>query len=159
SGASESIDDNPKATDSDGVHGTYTRIMGNHEVKVGAGFDSANFASPLSQIGLTFSSPQTAAPQLPNAATGDPLSSFLLNAPSGASRRNVDEQERPGGLLSVFLQDSWKATPRLSLNYGLRYDYAFLPAYGPNATIGKQGGIETGDMDFGNGTFIVQVLP
>ena len=155
----ESIDDTPKATDSYEYRGTYTRIMGNHEVKFGLGWDTANFASPLSQLSLNFTAPQTAAPQFPNLATGDPLSSFLLNVPSGANRRNVDEVERPGGLLSAFLQDSWKATPRLTLNYGLRYDYPFLPAYGTNATIGKQGGIETGDMDFGNGTFIVQVLP
>ncbi len=155
----ESVDDTPKATDSYEYAGTYTRIMGNHEVKFGMGWDTANFASPLSQLSLAFTAPQTAAPQFPNLATGDPLSSFLLNVPSGANRRNVDEVERPGGLLSAFLQDSWKATPRLTLNYGLRYDYPFLPAYGTNATIGKQGGIETGDMDFGNGTFIVQVLP
>jgi hypothetical protein len=155
----ESVDDTPKATDSYEFAGTYTRIMGKHEVKFGSGWDTANFASPLSQLSLGFTAPQTAAPQLPNVATGDPLSSFLLNAPSGANRRNVDELERPGGLLSAFLQDSWKATPRLTLNVGLRYDYPFLPAYGTNATIGKQGGIESGDMDFGNGTFIVQVLP
>ena len=155
----ESVDDTPKATDSYEFAGTYTRIMGNHEVKFGMGWDTANFASPLSQLSLNFSAPQTAAPQLPNVATGDPFSSFLLNVPSGANRRNVDELERPGGLLSAFLQDTWKATPRLTLNFGLRYDYPFLPAYGTNATIGKQGGIETGDMDFGNGTFEVQVLP
>ncbi len=155
----ESVDDTPKATDSYEFAGTYTRIMGNHEVKFGTSWDTANFASPLSQLSLSFTAPQTAAPQLPNVATGDPLSSFLLNVPSGANRRNVDELERPGGLLSAFLQDTWKATPRLTLNFGLRYDYPFLPAYGTNATIGKQGGIETGDMDFGNGTFIVQVLP
>jgi Carboxypeptidase regulatory-like domain len=155
----ESIDDTPKATDSYEYRGTYTRILGNHEVKFGLGWDTANFASPLSQLSLAFTAPQTAAPQFPNLATGDPLSSFLLNVPSGANRRNVDEVERPGGLLSAFLQDTWKATPRLTLNYGLRYDYPFLPAYGTNATIGKQGGIESGDMDFGNGTFEVQVLP
>jgi hypothetical protein len=155
----ESIDDTPKATDSQEFRGTYTRIIGSHEVKFGLGYDTANFASPLSQISLGFTAPQTAAPQFPGVATGDPFSSFLLNVPSGANRRNVDEIERPGGLLSAFLQDSWKATPRLTLNYGMRYDYPFLPAYGTNATIGKQGGIESGDMDFGNGTFIVQVLP
>jgi Carboxypeptidase regulatory-like domain len=155
----ESIDDTPKATDSQEFRGTYTRIIGSHEVKFGLGYDTANFASPLSQISLGFTAPQTAAPQFPSLATGDPFSSFLLNVPSGANRRNVDEIERPGGLLSAFLQDSWKATPRLTLNYGMRYDYPFLPAYGTNATIGKQGGIESGDMDFGNGTFIVQVLP
>jgi hypothetical protein len=159
SNGGESISDTPKSTDSQEFRGTYTRIIGRHEVKFGAGYDTVNWLSPLSQVSLDFTAPQTAAPQLPNVATGDPLSSFLLNVPSGANRRNVDEVERPGGLLSVFLQDSWKATPRLTLNYGLRYDYPFLPAYGNNSTIGKQGGIETGDMDFGNGTFIVQVLP
>jgi hypothetical protein len=93
----ESIDDTPKATDSYEYRGTYTRILGNHEVKFGLGWDTANFASPLSQVSLDFTAPQTAAPQFPNLATGDPLSSFLLNVPSGANRRNVDEIERPGG--------------------------------------------------------------
>ncbi len=69
----ESIDDTPKATDSYEYRGTYTHIMGNHEVKFGLGWDTANFASPLSQISLNFTAPQTAAPQLPNVATGDPL--------------------------------------------------------------------------------------
>ena len=92
--------------------------------------------------------------------TGDALASFLLNVPnSGASRRDVNEQEQPGGLLSAFLQDSWKVTRRLTVNYGLRYDYPFLPRYGTKATVGQHGGPETGDMDFSNGTFIVQQLP
>jgi hypothetical protein len=155
----ESIDDTPKANDTHEVRGTYTRIFGSHELKFGAGFDTANFASPLSQIGLGFGTPQTAAPQLPTVSTGNGMASFLLNVPNSASRRNVDETERPGGLLSGFLQDSWKATRRLTLNYGLRYDYPFLPAYGTNATIGKQGGPETGDMDYATGNYIVQKLP
>ena len=154
----ESIDDTPKATDSHEYRGTYTNILGSHEVKLGAGWDSVNFASPLSQIGLNFGAPQTADPEL-SISTGDAFSSFLLNVPNGASRRNVDELERPGGLLSGFLQDSWKATRRLTLNYGLRYDYPFLPAYGTNATVGKQGGPETGDMNFADGTYIVQKVP
>ena len=40
----------------------------------------------------------------------------------------------------------------------MRYDYTFFPAYGTNATIGKNGGIETGDWDWNNGTYIVQKL-
>jgi hypothetical protein len=158
SNGSESVDDTPKATDSHEIRGTYTRIMGSHEVKFGAGFDTTNFASPLAQIGLGFGAPQTADPEL-STSTGDALSSFLLNVPNSANRRNVNELERPGGLLSAFLQDSWKATRRLTLNYGLRYDYPFLPAYGTDATIGKQGGIETGDMDYATGNYIIQKLP
>ena len=71
----------------------------------------------------------------------------------------MKEATRPGGVLSIFGQDSWKATPRLTLNSGLRYDYTFIPPYGTNATIGKQGGIETGDIDFTNGTYILQKVP
>ena len=161
----ESIDDTPKATDSYELRGTYTQIIGNHEIKFGVGFDTANFASPLAQIGMGFGDAQTGNPSLLDAKgnaipTGDGLASFLLNVPnSGASRRDVNEQERPGGLLSAFLQDSWKASRRLTLNYGLRYDYPFLPRYGTNATVGQHGGPESGDMDYTSGNFIVQQLP
>jgi hypothetical protein len=61
--------------------------------------------------------------------------------------------------MSLFIQDSWKTTPKLTLNFGLRYDRTFIPPYGTNATIGQQGGIETGDYDFSNGTYVLQKLP
>ena len=153
----ESISNTPKATDTHEVHGTVTKIIGNHELKFGGGYTSNNFESPLSQIGLTFDATGTANPQV--GGTGDSVSSFLLNVPHGANRRNVNETMRPGGVLSVFGQDSWKATPKLSLNFGLRYDYTFIPPYGKESTVGEQGGIETGDMDFSNGTYVVQKLP
>jgi len=154
----ESINDTPKATDSNEYKGTYTQIIGNHQIKIGGGYISTGFLSPLSQISLNFSATQSGDPQNLG-ATGDALSSFLLNVPSGAGRRNVYETERPGGLLSAFIQDSWKASPRLTLNFGLRFAYPFIPPYGTTATIGQQGGIETGDMDFGSGNYLLQYLP
>jgi Carboxypeptidase regulatory-like domain len=155
----ESIDDTPKATDTDELRGTYTQIFGSHEVKFGVGFDTANFASPLAQIGEGFGPTQTDLPST-TAATGDAFTSFLLDVPnSGPSRRNVNEQERPGGVLSAFLQDSWKATQRLTLNYGLRYDYPFLPRYGTAATVGQEGGPESGEMDWDTGNWLIQQLP
>lgn len=157
SGGGESISNTPKATDVHEFRGTVTKIIGNHELKFGGGYTTNNFESPLSQIGLTFDSTGTENPQA--GGTGDALSSFLLNVPHGANRRNVHETTRPGGVLSVFGQDSWKATPKLTLNFGLRYDYTFIPPYGKESTVGEQGGIETGDMDFSNGTYVVQKLP
>jgi hypothetical protein len=158
-GTGEEINLTPKATDNNGFQGSITQIINNHTVKFGLGWVTTGFESTINYTQLGFNNPQTSAPQFPSLATGNGLSSFLLNVPQSAARRNVDEIERPGGVLSAYLQDSWKATPRLTLNYGLRYDYTFMPAYGTNATIGKNGGIETGDMDWNNGTYIVQKVP
>ena len=35
----------------------------------------------------------------------------------------------------VFAQDSWRMTPRLTANYGLRYDVEFLPNYPPSTVL------------------------
>lgn len=157
SSGGESINLTPKATDSHQVSGVATKILGNHEIHFGGGYISNAFASPLSQVNQTFLAQQTADPNTPG--TGDALSSFLLGVPDGANRRNVNEKTRPGGVMDFFLQDSWKATSRLTVNAGLRYDYSFLPPYGTNDTIGQQGGIETGDMNFANGTYVLQKVP
>jgi hypothetical protein len=157
----ENITNVPKATDSHQVSGNLTKIVRNHTLTFGGGFTTNRFESPLSYASVSFAAGQTGNPQPKpdNPEPGDPLSSFLLNVPDGANRRNVHETTRPGGLMSLFIQDSWKATPKLTLNFGLRYDRTFIPPYGTNATIGQQGGIETGDYDFSNGTYVLQKLP
>jgi hypothetical protein len=157
----ENITNVPKATDSHQANGNLTKIVRNHTLTFGGGFTSNRFESPLSYASLSFAGGQTGNPQSDpkNPQPGDPLSSFLLNVPDGANRRNVHETTRPGGLMSLYIQDSWKATSRLAFNFGLRYDRTFIPPYGTNATIGQQGGIETGDVDFSNGTYVIQKLP
>jgi Carboxypeptidase regulatory-like domain/TonB dependent receptor-like, beta-barrel len=37
--------------------------------------------------------------------------------------------------LGVFLQDSWRATSRLTLNYGLRYDIEWTPTFKPGTAL------------------------
>jgi len=154
----DNVELTPKATDSHQVGGTLTKILGNHSVIFGGSYTTNRFASPISYASLGFAGGQTGDPH-DGTQPGDPLASFLLNVPDNANRRNVNEQTRLGGLMSWFLQDSWKATSRLTINAGLRYDLTFIPPYGTNDTIGQEGGIETGDVDFSNGTYIVQKLP
>jgi hypothetical protein len=156
----EIIENTPEATDSWQYSGTLSKTLGRHDIKFGGGYISNKFSSPISYPQLGFAAAETANPEATGGAvTGDPVSSFLINVPDNANRRNVEETTRPGGVFSVFGQDSWKASPRLTLNFGLRYDYTIIPPYGTNATIGKQGGIETGDMNFANGTYVLQKLP
>jgi hypothetical protein len=155
----ESVQNQPKVTDSTQVSGTVTKIVGDHELHIGGGYISNSFATPIGYANLGFAAQQTGNPEDFSTAPGDSIASFILNVPNSANRRNVNEEERPGGVLSAYVQDTWKALPKLTINAGLRYDVTFIPPYGTNATIGQNGGIETGDMDLDNGTYILQKVP
>lgn len=158
--AGESVYLTPKATDSNEYAVHLTKTLGNHELRFGADFTRNLFASPVTGPTLGFAAPETGDPNPADTVnTGDPIASFILNVPDNASRRNVDEETRPGGVVSAFVQDSWKATPKLALNAGLRYDLTLIPRYGTAATVGQQGGPETGDVDFSNGTYVLQDVP
>lgn len=154
----EIIQNDPKATDSHQISGNLTKVIRNHTLIFGGGFTSSRFASPISYPQIGFAAGQTGNPQNAN-EPGSALASFLLDVPDSANRRNVNEKTRLGGVMSGFVQDSWKTTPRLTINAGLRYDVTFIPPYGTNDTIGEQGGIETGDINFNDGTYVVQKLP
>jgi hypothetical protein len=91
--------------------------------------------------------------------SGSGLADFLLDYPNTENKRNVLLTERPGGIGSAYLQDSWKLTRSLTVNYGVRYDRSVIPAYGTQASVGLQGSIETGDFDFNTGNYILQQLP
>jgi Carboxypeptidase regulatory-like domain len=158
--AGEAIQNEPKETDSSQYSGNVTKILGNHTIEAGGGYITAGFSSPIGSDNLGFVAQNTGDTNPADTVnTGDPMASFLLNVPGTAGRRNVNETERPGGVLSAYVQDSWKALPNLTLNLGLRYDITFIPPYGLESTAGQQGGIEAGDMDFNNGTYIVQKVP
>ena len=149
--------------------GSVIKIVGNHQIQAGGGWDEDNYTAELRQGTVGFSGASTANfagnPDSPSSITnvsgqsGFGLVDFLLDYPNNENKRNVLLTERPGGIGSIYVQDSWKLNPRLTVNYGIRYDRSVIPAYGTNASIGLQGSIETGDFDFTNGTYIVQKLP
>ena len=160
SNASEIISDYTKASDNTQFSGTLTKTLGHHVITAGAGYTADGYAAPVSYPSIGFAAEQTGDPNPADTVnTGDPMASFLLNVPNNASRRNTNATLRPGGVFSTFIQDSWRATSKLTVNAGLRYDLTLIPPYGTEATVGQPGGIETGDMDFSNGTYILQKLP
>jgi hypothetical protein len=62
--------------------------------------------------------------------TGIGLADFLLGYPSNAQLTNLFVVDQRLKMYSLFFQDDWKITPKLTVNLGLRYDYATWPYEG-----------------------------
>lgn len=146
---------NPNMSDIHQVKTNVSKIVGNHTYKFGGELNSNNFEAFYNSASVTFRVPQTADPL--TGAGGSEAASWLLNLPDAAGRRNVHETVRWGGVMGFYFMDSWKATPKLTVNLGLRYDRTFQPPYGSNDSRGENGGIETGAYDLQRGKYIVQV--
>jgi hypothetical protein len=98
---------------------------------------------------LNFTNAQTSDPNN-QANTGNSLASALLGLPNQGSfgLTNLIKYSIP--TYGVFAGDSWKATPKLTLNFGVRYDHIDQP----NLTNGINNGFnfETGNYEIGGGS-------
>jgi hypothetical protein len=146
---------NPNFTDVNQFKGNASKIIGNHTLRWGGELNSSNFEAFYNNANSTFQPVQTNNPASPG-NTGAQFASFLLNLPDSAGRRNVHETVRWGGTIGFYFQDSWKATDRLTINLGFRYDRTFIPPYGADGSEGENGGIETGAYDLQRGVYILQ---
>lgn len=132
----------------------YSRVFSNHSFKFGGEFNTMHDLVISANSSVTFQSTNTEDPQNPG-RTGSPLASFLLNLPLSANRKDFYKTYRFGGVMGFYGQDSWKATSRLTVNFGLRYDRTFIPAIG---TV-QDGGIYMGDIDYNRGIYVLQAVP
>jgi len=133
--------------------GTFSKILGKHTVKVGADIQTNNFYSPIGYDTISFAQAQTAGLGAEQGVGGNAWASFLLGVPGGASLRNVHEVANGGWMDAFFVQDQWKATSRLTVNVGFRYDLRLWPIYGA----GKD--LYTGDADAVTGQYYLTALP
>jgi hypothetical protein len=110
-------------------------VKGNHTYKLGAtalfeGIPTVN--ASRAQGEFTFLQQQTSDPWqfgqpfATAASSGFGYASFLLGASSGVSTAQVADLRLGTHAFGIYVQDSWKITRKLTLDYGLRWDYAIL---------------------------------
>ena len=110
--------------------GNFTKISGNHQFKFGADIRYAQ------NLRVPSDSNRTGVYSFSSAATGDSsnggldLATFLLGDVTNLSRyvsTSVDAAERQYRTF-YYGQDTWRVTPKLTVNYGLRWE-VYFPEY------------------------------
>jgi Carboxypeptidase regulatory-like domain len=93
----------------------FTKTAGNHTLKLGAEFhaDQIN-ATPIAQFNGSF--------VFTGQETGIDFADFLIGVPSQYNQSQLNPFYARNKYLGLFAQDSWRAHPNLTLNYGLRWD-------------------------------------
>ncbi len=96
----------------------FSWTKGSHQLQFGASFIRPSQTSTFCVYcnGLfTFS----------GALSGDPMADFVAGALGSMVQLNISHDNENWRYLGVYAQDSWKVNPRLTLNYGLRWEPYF----------------------------------
>ncbi len=110
------------------ITNNWTKNIGNHAIKFGADLRYAKNvrnASDNNRAGLfTFANVTTASA---TGVGGSDLASFLLGDAAEFQRFDVyiNDQYNYQKRLAFYAQDTWRITPRLTMNYGVRWDLIY----------------------------------
>ena len=97
------------------VSDNYSRMVGTHLFKLGGGFHS-------DQVNINPDATYNGAFSFTGAETGSDFADFLLGVPSGYSQGDSLAFYLRDKYVGLYAQDSWRAKPYLTLNYGVRWD-------------------------------------
>jgi len=111
-----------------------------------------------------FSAAQTALPyigqtSIGSGSIGNPVASFMLGTFNAATVNPVEQPEWRRPYWAIFAQDGWKVTPKLTLEYGIRWDYQTMghelyyrmDEFGPNTPNPSAGNLNGGVVFEGYG--------
>jgi len=97
------------------VSENFSKVMGTHVLKVGAGFH-------IDQVNINPDATYNGAFSFTGAETGSDFADFLLGIPSNYAQGDSLAFYLRDKYVGIYAQDSWRIKPRLTLNYGLRWD-------------------------------------
>jgi len=143
-----------------------TKVRGNHTYKAGVQWrlDTTNNRNVIAAPTYSFSGNETALPYLQSTSVGGnsiglPYASYLLGLVDSASVPPTQDPDYRKTSLAIYIQDNWKVTRKLTLDYGLRWDRQTAPEeafhrssmFGPTIVNENAGGRLGGTVYEGNG--------
>jgi hypothetical protein len=107
---------------------TLTMLKGAHSIKYGGDFRiNRNFqnrypydVSPALSFGATYTQGISTGY---SSAIGQDLASFLFGVPTGGSMQQTASFADQDLFFAAFIQDDWKVTPKLTVNFGMRIEH------------------------------------
>jgi hypothetical protein len=105
------------------VRGSHTYKFGAEAVQMGALFNPFAGVTLPTGIGAT-SQPFTSSTSFNGFTTGFGYASWLLGDYNSTTQTPLEDYRQGHMAWSLFAQDSWKITRKLTLDYGLRWDYS-----------------------------------
>jgi outer membrane receptor protein involved in Fe transport len=140
--------------DKPSANASMTWVRRNHLYKFGAEVRMEGYPSVVEYPAygsLTFSADQTGLPStlgmnLEGARVGFPYASFLLGLANYGDIGVTSSPRLGKHSFALYAQDSWKVNHRMTLEYGLRYDYQTylkdssgrIPSFSPSAEIPRR---------------------
>lgn len=105
-----------------------TQTVGSHTLRYGWGgrlYRQNDFDFGRPSGSLAFGTDWTRGPLNTSGSSpiGQGLASFLVGLPTGGSMAVNDTSAQQSTVWSLYLQDDWKVTAKLTLNLGIRYEY------------------------------------
>ena len=143
-----------------------TNVRGNHTYKAGAQWrkDPAVNKNVIAAPSYTFNNNETALPYLQTTSVGggsigSPYASFLMGLADSASIPPTQDPGYTKASWGLYVQDTWKITRKLTLDYGIRWDYQQAPEemhsrasmFGPTIANPSAGGLLGGTVFEGSG--------
>ena len=146
-----------------------SKVIGHHTLTFGGEWRNVqgNIHATSNQSG-TYNF-QTDTTSLAGINSGSPIAGFLLGAVSGGSvdRRTVSAWYPRQWVYALHVNDTWKITPKLTFNYGLRWDYhspsrekynrmSFIDLAGMNPEAGIPGRLAFAGSQYGSASYGAQ---
>lgn len=130
-------------------------VAGNHTIKIGGTLARHQIWADTQRAFEYFNATQTA--DLANlATTGSGIASFFLGVPSGGELTDTAPGlQQPTWTEGLYAQDQWKATKKLTINFGLRWDLFNPGQYGVPGTSNYYSGL----WDMLSGQYIIADNP